>query len=194
MKNLSKLFLLGVAGIFALSSCSVEKIHSSNKLKFVPSKHNQVVVVEKNTSPQIQNLNSKSTNVTVEAPVQNLTASVSGLTMPKLQPTFKHQNEVKKSNTISEKKLSNVVNQVNKITQKQESKNESKSELRPSQLIALILAIFLGGLGIHRFYLGYIGLGFLMLFTGGVFGILWIIDIIRIAMGTLQPKDGSYDE
>lgn len=63
-----------------------------------------------------------------------------------------------------------------------------------SQIVALILAIFLGGLGIHRFYLGYIWQGIVQLLTAGGFGIWWIIDIIRIATGDLQPKDGSYSE
>ncbi|MDB5160294.1 MAG: hypothetical protein JWO99_557 [Candidatus Saccharibacteria bacterium] len=48
-------------------------------------------------------------------------------------------------------------------------------------IVALLLSIFLGGLGIDRFYLGSIGLGVLKLLTGGVFGILYIIDIILIA-------------
>lgn len=57
--------------------------------------------------------------------------------------------------------------------------------------VALLLSIFLGGLGIDRFYLGYTGLGILKLLTGGCFGVLWIIDIIYIITGKLQPADGS---
>ena len=56
---------------------------------------------------------------------------------------------------------------------------------------ALILAVLVGGLGIDRFYLGYTGLGILKLLTGGCFGIMWIIDIINIANGSLKPADGS---
>ncbi len=56
---------------------------------------------------------------------------------------------------------------------------------------ALILSIFAGELGIDRFYLGYIGIGLLKLFTVGCFGILWLIDIIQIATGNLQPADGG---
>jgi len=63
-----------------------------------------------------------------------------------------------------------------------------------SQLVALILAIILGALGIHRFYLGYVGLGILYLLTAGGCGILALIDIILIATGNLQPKYGYYDE
>lgn len=57
---------------------------------------------------------------------------------------------------------------------------------------ALILSIFLGELGIDRFYLGYTGMGILKLLTGGGFGIIWIIDLIRIATGSLKPKGGDY--
>lgn len=55
---------------------------------------------------------------------------------------------------------------------------------------AIILSALLGGLGVDRFYLGYTGMGVLKLLTGGVFGVMWIIDIINIANGKLQPADG----
>ena len=60
-----------------------------------------------------------------------------------------------------------------------------------SNVVALILSIFLGELGIDRFYLGYIGTGILKLITCGGFGIWWLIDLIMIATGKLKPKDGS---
>jgi TM2 domain-containing membrane protein YozV len=62
-----------------------------------------------------------------------------------------------------------------------------------SQVIALILVICVGGLGIHRFYLGYTWQGIVQLLTGGGCGIWALIDLIRIIMGTLKPKDGEYD-
>lgn len=63
-----------------------------------------------------------------------------------------------------------------------------------SQLVAFLLCLFLGSLGIHRFYLGYTGVGILMLLTGGLCGILTLIDFIRIIIGDLGPKNGSYDQ
>lgn len=60
-----------------------------------------------------------------------------------------------------------------------------------SKVVALILSIFLGELGIDRFYLGYIGTGILKLITCGGFGIWWLIDLIMIATGKLKPKEGS---
>lgn len=63
-----------------------------------------------------------------------------------------------------------------------------------SQVIALILCICVGGLGIHRFYLGYTWQGIVQLLTLGGCGIWSLIDLIRIITGDLQPKDGSYDQ
>lgn len=56
---------------------------------------------------------------------------------------------------------------------------------------ALILSVFVGGLGIDRFYLGYTGMGVLKLLTAGCFGIFYIVDIVNIATGNLRPADGS---
>jgi len=66
-----------------------------------------------------------------------------------------------------------------------------------SQLVALILALLVGALGIHRFYLGYkkIGIIQLVLTLTGIFAIVsWVwalIDAINIATGDLKPADGS---
>ncbi|XP_041470854.1 uncharacterized protein LOC121420333 [Lytechinus variegatus] len=49
-----------------------------------------------------------------------------------------------------------------------------------SLLEAYILCLPLGFLGLHHFYLGRIGIGFLYFFTFGVFGIGWIIDWFRL--------------
>jgi len=64
--------------------------------------------------------------------------------------------------------------------------------MHKSKVIALLLSFFLGYLGIDRFYLGYAGMGVLKLLTGGLFGILWVIDFIRILIGSLQPNSGQY--
>ena len=44
----------------------------------------------------------------------------------------------------------------------------------------LLVSIFLGYLGIDRFMLGDTGLGVLKLLTGGLCGILWIVDLFLI--------------
>ncbi|MCS7027594.1 MAG: TM2 domain-containing protein [Bacteroidia bacterium] len=63
-----------------------------------------------------------------------------------------------------------------------------------SQLAALIICIFAGPLGIHRFYLGYTAVGIIQLFTLGGCGIWVLIDLILIATGDLKPKDGEYEK
>jgi len=59
-----------------------------------------------------------------------------------------------------------------------------------SRLIALLLCLFLGTLGVHRFYIGKIGTGILWLFTLGCFGVGLIYDIIMIACGKMLDSDG----
>jgi TM2 domain-containing membrane protein YozV len=63
-----------------------------------------------------------------------------------------------------------------------------------SQMTALFLCLFLGGLGIHRFYLGYTWQGIVQLLTLGGLGIWSLIDLVRIITGSLQPKDGEYEK
>lgn len=47
--------------------------------------------------------------------------------------------------------------------------------------VALALCIFLGWCGAHKFYERKTGMGLLYIFTIGLFGIGWIVDIITIA-------------
>ena len=59
-----------------------------------------------------------------------------------------------------------------------------------SRLIALLLSIFLGWLGIHRFYAGKIGTGILWMFSFGMLGIGWLYDVIVILLGCFKDNYG----
>jgi hypothetical protein len=56
---------------------------------------------------------------------------------------------------------------------------------------ALMLSIFLGGFGIDRIYLGYVGLGIMKLVTIGGCGMWQLIDLILIATGKLKDAKGN---
>ena len=58
-------------------------------------------------------------------------------------------------------------------------------------MTALLLSVFLGGLGVDRFYLGYTVLGVVKLLTGGGCGIWWLVDVILIATGKYKDSDGN---
>jgi TM2 domain len=55
-----------------------------------------------------------------------------------------------------------------------------------NRLTALLLCLFLGWFGAHRFYVGKIGTGLIWLFTLGFMGIGVIYDIIFIATGEFR--------
>lgn len=57
-------------------------------------------------------------------------------------------------------------------------------------LTTLLLSLFLGTIGAHRFYVGKIGTGILQILTLGGCGIWSIIDIIQIITGKFTDKDG----
>lgn len=61
-----------------------------------------------------------------------------------------------------------------------------------SAVTALLLCIFLGSLGVHRFYVGKIKTGILMLLTAGGLGIWTLIDIIQIACCNFTDGQNKY--
>ncbi|WP_027121525.1 TM2 domain-containing protein [Mycoplasma leonicaptivi] len=58
--------------------------------------------------------------------------------------------------------------------------------------VLILLSIFLGGLGVDRFYAGRVGLGILKLLTFGGSGIWYLIDIILAVTGKMKDSKGNY--
>lgn len=100
----------------------------------------------------------------------------------------KFSNDNLRTETKANHKLKNEKTFVKKM------KNSSEGEGGKSWLVALLLCIFLGALGIHRFYLGYTGLGILYLLTGGICGIGVLVDFIMLLTGSLKPKNDDYND
>ena len=59
-----------------------------------------------------------------------------------------------------------------------------------SRLVALIMAMFLGLFGVHRFYVGKTGSAIAQIFTLGGLGIWTMYDVILIAAGSFRDADG----
>jgi TM2 domain-containing membrane protein YozV/uncharacterized RDD family membrane protein YckC len=75
--------------------------------------------------------------------------------------------------------------------------NENINKSQKEWLTTLLLLIFFGTLGAHRFYVGKIGTGILMILvtfcTFGIGAIIWyIIDLIFICTGKFKDKKGFY--
>ncbi|MDR3376053.1 MAG: NINE protein [Ancalomicrobiaceae bacterium] len=72
--------------------------------------------------------------------------------------------------------------------------NEHHPDYSPTDkriLIAFVLCFFLGGLGMHRFYVGKWGTAILMIVTLAGLGIWWLVDMIIIATGNFTDRDGN---
>lgn len=80
-----------------------------------------------------------------------------------------------------------VINVVNNNT----NVNKNWGYIHKKKWLAFFLCLFLGYLGIHRFYVGKIGTGIIWLFTFGFFGLGWVLDLIFILFGGFKDKAGQ---
>lgn len=71
-----------------------------------------------------------------------------------------------------------IVNNTNTNTNINRNNNGAFSGREKNKWVALLLCIFLGWMGAHKFYEGKVGMGVIYLFTWGLFGFGWFIDFI----------------
>ena len=115
---------------------------------------------------------------------------------------LKKLHELKEKNIISEDEYNDqkesILSNIKGGEKKQQEVSTPTLTADPnakSKMAAGLLGIFLGGFGVHRFYLGYTGIGvaqiFVTLFTCGV-GHLWgFIEGILILTGSTIVADAS---
>ena len=60
-----------------------------------------------------------------------------------------------------------------------------------SRLVAVLLCLFLGWVGAHRFYLGKTGTAILMIVTFGGLGMWYLADFIMVVCGVFRDKEGK---
>ncbi|MFI3225901.1 MAG: TM2 domain-containing protein [Clostridia bacterium] len=61
----------------------------------------------------------------------------------------------------------------------------------PGKLAAILIVLFTGEFGLHKFLTGNYVMGVVYLFTCGLFGIGWLIDFIKVCRGTYVDKAGN---
>jgi TM2 domain-containing membrane protein YozV len=218
MKKIKIFLCLGVAIMLVFTSCTMQKRvytsgysiqwHNSNpttvkqnvnnddpkKIDNIKSATalNTIKQTENNESnilasnSQIEN--NSNTTITNENIVASANEDPQIYTSQTTSPWYNNTSNPK-LNTNTDKKTVVKQSSTNSAQEDQATKSTGKS-----WIATLLLCIFLGTLGIHRFYLGYTWQGIVQLLTLGGFGIWVLIDFIRIIIRDLQPKNGHYTD
>ena len=97
-------------------------------------------------------------------------------------------DEIKKLNDLLKER---VITQEEFDLQKEKLLNSSSTTSTTDWLTLILLTFFVGVLGVHRFYVGKIGTGFLMLLTLGGLGVWFLVDLILVVTGQFTNKDGE---
>ncbi len=216
MKNF--LTLKSILGLFVASmllvSCAQSDQVVSNKL-IQKRKYNKGFFVSKVSKSDnlaekkvLESSKSDSEAAAEEVPtIVNYSTAQASANEP--TPVINIEIEVKKEETAAveikssiatklvTRKLEKLIEKADKaqLNSKENSKNKGSKTANKSgddQIVALVLVLVVGLLGIHRFYLGYTWQGVVQLLTLGACGIWSFVDLIRIITGDLKPKNGGY--
>ena len=97
-------------------------------------------------------------------------------------------DEIKKLNDLLRDR---VISQEEFDSQKEKLLDSSTKTNSIDWLALFLLTFFVGVLGVHRFYVGKIGTGVLMLITLGGLGIWFLVDLLLVVTGQFTNKDGQ---
>ena len=97
-------------------------------------------------------------------------------------------DEIKKLNNLLRDR---VITQEEFDSQKEKLLDSSTKTSSIDWLALFLLTFFVGVLGVHRFYVGKIGTGVLMLITLGGLGIWFLVDLLLVVTGQFTNKDGQ---
>ncbi len=197
MKKINYLFTGILAAAIVFAGCSSQPKYTAfgGGWGMEKNKSSQIVSKSQEKSKTKVATTSEATDVTVnEVIAQNesqLTPEAK-LFLAKHKTTIQ-KNGNKKLTTTQLNTINNVVKENATATKSFKAGSAKKEKAQSSgfsdeTIIAAILCFFLGGLGIHRFYLGYTTIGIIQLLTAGGCGIWALIDLIRILTGDLKHK------
>ena len=97
-------------------------------------------------------------------------------------------DEIKKLNDLLKDR---VITQEEFDLQKEKLLDSSTTTSTTDWLTLFLLTFFVGVLGVHRFYVGKIGTGVLMLITLGGLGVWFLVDLLLVVTGQFTNKDGQ---
>lgn len=196
MKNPSTLFS---AAVVALSLASCSKAHYAFRSS---SPYHSTTSASTNQSAN----ETEETPTVAEAPVFTASTEPIAAITPAVasKTTRNYINQEHKESITARKATAPKASEVKAAKATMKAMHKAAKNIRAtaapnasgkSQSAAALLCFFLGGIGVHDFYLGYTGKGILQIFLTLLFGIgiiLVIIDFIRILTGNLKPKNGEY--
>ena len=97
-------------------------------------------------------------------------------------------DEIKKLNDLLRDR---VITQEEFDSQKEKLLDSSTKTNSIDWLALFLLTFFVGVLGVHRFYVGKIGTGVLMLITLGGLGVWFLVDLLLVVTGQFTNEDGQ---
>lgn len=105
---------------------------------------------------------------------------VLGIYSPEEVAEYNRQKELKKANQITHSQ-----------PQPKPKPKQFTIHSQKNKIVAFLLCFFLGFFGAHYFYVKRYVFGLLYFFTFGLFGIGWIVDLIKILSGSFKDTDGN---